>query len=207
MYTYEKGLKDSMSPVTRAETTTPWQRSDTDDVALMLRIADQDHGAFELLYKRYAPRLSSFLFPWLQDAALVDEAMNAAMLVVWQKASRFQPTMKLSTWLFGIARNKALRILKTSIRQSPSCLATERVAGQAGPEDLCIQQQQAQMVTQAVRLLPPHLRDVVEGVYYQTLTYPELANCLGCSVSTVKSRMESARRRLAVQLRPRYRMP
>lgn len=205
MSIYEHHLRDSKPSVANAATPALLSSCDVDDLRLISRIAHHDHEAFDLLYKRYAPRLASFLFPLSQDLALVDEVTNDVMLVVWQKARQFRPSTRPSTWIFGIARKKALKMFKTATRQGPHWI--DATTDQVGPEAVCIQQQQAQIVTQAVRTLPPRLRDVVEGLYYLTLTYPELANRLGCSVSTVKNRLDSARRRLAVQLRQGPRKP
>jgi RNA polymerase sigma factor (sigma-70 family) len=206
VHTCKENLKPLAAPTSCAVSTDHVRQAEVSDLSLIRRIAQQDHEAFDLLYKQYAPRLASFLLPLLQDASLVDEAINEAMFVVWQKAAQFRPSGRLSTWVFVIARYKALKLLKTSTRQSPDCPDPEmREHLQAGPEALCIEQQQTQMITQAVCTLPPHLREVVEGIYYSTLTYPELANRLGCSVSTVKNRMENARRRLATHMRQRRR--
>jgi RNA polymerase sigma-70 factor (ECF subfamily) len=173
-----------------------------EDLSLIQRIGVQDDEAFEILYQRYASRLGSFLFPLLQDTTLVDEVINATMFVVWRKAAQFRPSTRLSTWLFGIARHKALKALKTSTLQSSELLVTSLTEhGAVGPEALFLQQEQIHMVTQALRTLPSQLREVVEGVYYHTLTYAELATRLGCPISTVKSRLDSARRHLVMQLR------
>jgi RNA polymerase sigma-70 factor (ECF subfamily) len=173
-----------------------------DDVALMQRIAKHDHEAFEILYKRYKNRLHSFLWPFLFDTELVNETINIVMLVVWQKAGHFHPSAKLSTWMFGIARNKALKALKSSGRQDLHDIDEEiSEVTQLGPEYFLMQQQQHKLLTQAVQELPSNLKDVIEGIYYLALTYPDLANRLGCSISTVKTRKISALRRLATLLR------
>jgi RNA polymerase sigma factor (sigma-70 family) len=195
---------DAASPATTPQST----QAAAEELRLIQRIAEQDDEAFEILYQRYTPRLASFLFPWLHDATLVDEVINATLFVVWQKAAHFRPSTRLSTWLFGIARYKALKALKTSTAQSPDRLDPSLAEpGPADPETFYMHHEQVQIVAQALRTLPSDLREVVEGVYYHRLTYPELATHLGCSVSTVKSRMASARRRLAIQLRHAHRPP
>jgi RNA polymerase sigma factor (sigma-70 family) len=192
-------------PHATTPSTTPSSTRAAEELRLIRRIAVKDDEAFDVLYQCYAPRLASFLFPLLHNATLVDEVINATMFVVWQKAAQFRPSTQLSTWLFGIARYKALKALKTSAHDRPDRLdpldPSIVVSGPTDPETLCLHDEQVQLITQAIRTLPAPLREVVEGVYYHTLTYPEVATRLGCSVSTVKSRLERARRRLASQLR------
>jgi hypothetical protein len=78
--------------------------SEEDDRILIRHIAAKDREAFKTLYYRYAPRLGGYLSKLLKSRELV---INDVMLVVWQNAARFDPTARLSTWLFGIAHYKA----------------------------------------------------------------------------------------------------
>jgi Sigma-70 region 2 len=81
---------------------------------LMRAVANKDRRAFESLYYAYAPRLGRFLVRILKRRDLVDEVLNDVMLVVWQSAERYDPERsRLSTWLFGIAHNKALKALSS----------------------------------------------------------------------------------------------
>jgi RNA polymerase sigma factor (sigma-70 family) len=90
-----------------------------DDLVLIRRITAKDRQAFETLYYRYAPRLGRYLMRLLRKRELVEEVINDAMLVVWQNAACFDPAIaRLSTWLFGIAHNKALKALAQTSGQA-----------------------------------------------------------------------------------------
>ncbi len=78
------------------------------DHALLRRIAARDRVAFEILYAQYAPRVSRFLTRLLEHEDLIEEVRNDVMLAVWQHAGRFKRVSRPSTWIFGIARYKAL---------------------------------------------------------------------------------------------------
>jgi DNA-directed RNA polymerase specialized sigma24 family protein len=104
--------------------------SEEDDRILIRHIAAKDREAFKTLYYRYAPRLGGYLSKLLKSRELVEEVINDVMLVVWQNAVRFEPTGRLSTWLFGITHRKALKALARSSRLSPDPLPVPlRVAG------------------------------------------------------------------------------
>ena len=179
-----------------------------EELDLIRRIAVGDRQAFETLYRRYTPRLVAYLLPLLGQDPLVDEVRNDVMLVVWQRAGEFRPTAQLSTWIFGIARHKALKARAQRARQFVDFPAAASAArDQDNPERHLIRQERARAVVQALAALPPHLREVVEGHYYQARSYLELAAHLGCSVPTVKTRMSQARRRLAVRLVRERRQP
>jgi hypothetical protein len=105
--------------------------SEEDDRILIRHITAKDRETFEMFYYRYTPRLEGYLSKLLKSRELVEEVINDVMLVVWQKAARFEPTVRLSTWLFGIAHHKALKALARSSRLSPELLSVSLEASEA----------------------------------------------------------------------------
>ena len=66
------------------------QPQDTEDDALIRRVADGDREAFETLYQRYAPRLRRYLYAQLGQTEIAEEVCHDVMLIVWQSAGCFQ---------------------------------------------------------------------------------------------------------------------
>jgi RNA polymerase sigma factor (sigma-70 family) len=173
-----------------------------DDLILIRRVAAKDRQAFETLYHRYAPRLYRYLAKLIRQPELVEEVLNDVMLVVWQSASRFNNTSRLSTWIFGIAHNKALKALtRSSNRPSGVPLTTpEQEIDTEGPEEAMTRQEFGSAVARALESLSPEQRAVVELTFYHEYSYQEIAEITECPVNTVKTRMFHARRRLAQML-------
>ncbi len=197
-----------LSPSDPAETVTdPVPIPEEDDLTLIRRIAAKDREAFKTLYYRYVPRLGGYLSRLLKSRELVEEVINDVMLVVWQNAARFDPTGRLSTWLFGIAHHKALKALARSSRHSPGPLSVPLEAIEAedsmdlpaadDPEQTLMRQDLSRLLAQALEILSPEHRAVVELTFYEDFSYQEIAAIMGCPVNTVKTRMFYARRRLA----------
>jgi sigma-70-like protein len=89
-------------------TSTPDQQQ---DLELIRAVASRDQRAFERLYYRHSPRLGRYLMRLLRQPDAVEEALNDVMLVIWQNSARLDPAVsRLTTWLFGIAHNKALKM-------------------------------------------------------------------------------------------------
>lgn len=187
---------------------------------LMRAIAKKDHRAFESLYYSYTPRLGRYLFRLLKRRELVDEALNDVMLVVWQSAERYDPSLsRLSTWLFGIAHNKALKALsKVSQHQSEVSIdpnesddfaeASESTdpatrSDPHNPEQTLIGRQLGHALQWAVESLSAEHRSVIELAFAEDYSYQEIATTLDCPVNTVKTRMFYARKHLA-ELLTRY---
>ncbi|MES2017485.1 MAG: sigma-70 family RNA polymerase sigma factor [Pseudomonadota bacterium] len=173
---------------------------DAGDAKLIGQVAGGDLHAFELLYRGYFPRLTRFLHGMTRSVALIEEIVNDTMLVVWQKAQRFDGSCKLSTWIFAIAYRKACKAIKGL--DEPLALDPELVEGDASwePGYDMDQQQLRQAIAAALADLPPAQRIVVQLAYQHDMGYGDIAEIMDCPVNTVKTRMFHARRRLKLLL-------
>ena len=145
---------------------------------------------------------------------LVDEVINDVMLVAWESAARYDASLsRLSTWLFGIAHNKALKALAGASRHQAEVAFDGDVPGDGAdaddsneaasrvdphnPERTLMGRQLGRALQQAVESLSPEHRAVVELAYAEDCSYQEIAEVLACPVNTVKTRMFYARKHLA----------
>ena len=171
-----------------------------EDVVLLSRVADKEMDAFELLYRGYYRRLTRFLEKVTHRPQLIDEILNYTMLVVWRKASTFNGESQVSTWIFAIAYNKAMKALmkvRDRVRLLPD---PEAPALADGPETELIQRQANLGLKRQLARLSAEQRAVIELTYYYGYAYKEIAQIVGCPVDTVKTRMFHARRKLRAML-------
>jgi RNA polymerase sigma-70 factor (ECF subfamily) len=172
-----------------------------DDLVLLRQVAAHDHQAFERLYQRYAPRLTAYLQTLLGPPALVEEVLHDVLLAVWHQAAHYQATGRVSTWLFGIARHKALKARTQARRCLHTLLPALEAGDQTDPEHRLTYQERARLVRQALDLLPPTLREVLVLTHEHGYPAQVIATHLDCSVATVRYRLQQARRRMASTLR------
>jgi RNA polymerase sigma factor (sigma-70 family) len=171
--------------------------SEEQERALIHRVAAKDRQAFEMLYRQYAPRLYRYLSKLIGQPDLVEEVLDDVMVVVWQSASRFDSTAKLSTWILGIAHYKALKARAKLTKQSAESLpAVPEWSHANNPEELLKHQDLQRELARALEHLSPEQRAVVELTFHQECTYQEIATIMGCPVNTVKTRMWHARQYL-----------
>lgn len=195
-------------------------REETRGKALLVKIAAQDRKAFEEFYYHYAQRIGHFLSKMLQRHDWVDEGVNDVMLTVWQSAGRFDPERaKVSTWLFGIAHNKGLKILERAGRRREMPLseaADEYLQGEnddndpletkqdpSNPEQQVMGWQLGEALTWAISKLSEEHRCVIELSFNNNCSYQEIAEIMSCPENTVKTRMYHARKKLAEHLQRR----
>ncbi|MDX1443368.1 MAG: RNA polymerase sigma factor [Gammaproteobacteria bacterium] len=172
------------------------QRSDQSDQELIAAIARRDTAALKQLYLDYLPRLRLFLVRVGCRDHEIDEVCNEAFFVVWQKAAAFRGDSRVATWVFGIARNKALKAIA---RRQESASRQAHVE----PDTLSMQGLPAikrhelrQWLDVGLGLLPPEQQQVLELAFIDGFSCAEIASVMGCPENTVKTRMFHARRKL-----------
>lgn len=164
------------------------------DHQLVTRVAGENEDAFRTLYDRFADRVFRYALTLLRDRHLAEEAAQETMIAVWKGAQRFEARSKVSTWIFGIARNKAFDLIRREKRgdRTPD---VSLVSPDPAPGLL-----RQEVVAGAMSTLPEPQREVVFLTFYEGLSYGEIAGVLGIPEGTVKSRMFHAKRKLAEAL-------
>lgn len=170
--------------------------ADPDEAHLVSRIAQGDEIAFEVLFRRYQPRLRRVVERMTRRPHLVDEILNDTMLVVWRKAHTFNLRSKVSTWIIGIALRRGLKALVTRDEATDLDPDDIAMAAECEPESQLLQREMQVRLRGALGALPAQQRAVMELTFYEGYTYREIATQIGCPVDTVKTRVFYARRRL-----------
>ena len=187
-------------PIIRLIPIPPWvaPMSDDPETALIKEVALGDRQSFKLLFVRYEKPLLAYMMKTLGDRQVAEEMVNDVMFEVWKQARLFRGNSRLSTWIFGIAHNKALNQLRRKGRRNVVGLeAVEDIAnGQKSPQQLAEERDVRERIKSAIEELPPQQREVVELTFYHGFSYEEIARILKCPAGTVKTRMFYARQRL-----------
>jgi RNA polymerase sigma factor (sigma-70 family) len=174
------------------------------DSELVRRIVCADEAALEQLYHHYYPRLFRFIARVIRREELIDEIINDVMYVVWEKAVTYNQECKVSTWIFGIAFNKARQALRSNAGQVANEESLDEIDEDSdwlGHHDRGFHQlEMDDWLGAALGQLSPEHRSVIELTYYEGLHYSEIAEIMACPENTVKTRMYHARKNLAVIL-------
>jgi RNA polymerase sigma-70 factor (ECF subfamily) len=173
------------------------QAPTADWVDLMIRIRDErDEQAFVAVFRHFAPRVKAFLMRSGADGALAEECVQEVMATVWHKSGQFDPTRaSVATWIFTIARNKKIDVLRRQRRPEPEDLPWGPEAEPDQAESLGLQQESEQLGA-AIAALPEKQRELIEKAYFGDLTHTEIAAETGLPLGTIKSRIRLALDRL-----------
>ena len=164
------------------------------DAELMLRVGQGEHGAYEVLYDRYARRLGGFFLRMLAyDTVKAEDMVQELFTRVWAYRSTYRATQPFSTWLYAMAYNLCKNdyrheevcqnyVSECMLREEPTVAADETVE----------RQELRQLLRKAVQALPEAQRDAFLLHYDEELTVPEVARIVGAPEGTVKSRIAAA---------------
>lgn len=163
----------------------------------MARIrASQDREAFVVLFGHFAPRVKAFLMKSGSSMAMAEECTQDVMLTLWRKAHLFDPARaSVSTWVFTIARNRRVDILRKERRPEPDELPWGPEPEPEQADVLGLQQESAQL-NAALKTLPEKQRTLIQQAYFGDLTHSEIAANTGLPLGTIKSRIRLALERL-----------
>jgi RNA polymerase sigma-70 factor, ECF subfamily len=177
------------------------------DAATMAAIASGDERALRDLYDRYGRIVYSVSYRVTNDAHLAEECTQDVFLRVWRRARDFDPSRaKTSTWLFAIARNRAIESWRSRARHRSRLDVrpdeeTQRVEslvdeGARDPAELVAAADEALRVAEALAALPPEQFETLQLAYFEGLSHAEIAERLRLPLGTVKGRVRLALDRL-----------
>jgi RNA polymerase sigma-70 factor, ECF subfamily len=167
------------------------------DRDLIERIADRDRHAMHTLYSRHHDGIYRFIYRILRTRQAAEDTASDVFLDVWRKASKFEQQCEVSTWLFAIARNKSIDVLRrgrTDPLDEGAMLLIEDEADD--PETQLHKRRTDSVVRKCLEHLSPAHRAVIDLVYFQGKTTREAAKIAGVARGTVKTRLFYAREQL-----------
>ena len=178
------------------------QGQQTDWSARMLAVRDAgDRTAFAELFRHFAPRVKYYLMKSGASAAQAEECAQDVMTTLWQKAAMFDPERaSVSTWIFTIARNRMIDMVRRDRRPEPEPMPWDRDPEPDQAEVYAAAEESRSLVA-ALADLPEKQRSLIQRAFYGDLSHSEIALETGLPLGTIKSRIRLALDRLRARLR------
>lgn len=174
---------------------------------LIARVRLGDDEAFRLIFERYARPIISFIYDLVGERALAEELMQETFVRAYKNLGALRDETKLSTWLFGIARNVARESLRARRRLNRQVeiddpAVKELRDGKLPPDDHLIKEELHQVIREALRGLDEDKRIVFALKVFQQQSYEEIATITGFSMAKLKTDLHRARVEMRRLLRP-----
>lgn len=164
---------------------------DTDE-RLMQEVACGRRDRLEVLVRRYAGPLLTYIRRMVGSEHRSEELFQEVFLAVWTKKHQYKFPMPFRAWLFTIATNRCrqdFRKPRREVNSGDDGANDARTSREANPMEIAIQSETAKAVAKAVSQLPPKQREVVVLRVWNQLSYAEIAKALGAQEATVRSHM------------------
>jgi RNA polymerase sigma-70 factor (ECF subfamily) len=161
---------------------------------LLLKLKDGSRSAFSLLYKMHVKRVYAFALKILKSPALAEDIVQEVFVRLWENAAHLDPELSLQAYLFTIARNLSLNVIRKAAKETIITDEIARYALDQGENGLAFTQhmQTKEFVSRAIALLPPQRRKIYELCHGKGYSYKRAAEELGLKDATINSQMVKA---------------
>ena len=168
-------------------------------------------SAFEELFDAYRDRVFNLAVRILGNSSDAEDVTQEAFVTVFRKIRDFRFSSRFYTWLYRVVYNLCVDVNRRSasgaavasgvdgLEEAPDLV---RDPGPGPLDGLAEGEHLKSVMERALRRLSPPLRTVIVLRYQEEMQYSEIAQVLGCSVGTVKSRLSRAHQFLQETLRP-----
>jgi RNA polymerase sigma-70 factor (ECF subfamily) len=180
--------------------TTPESDEAAEEAALVRQIVAGEGHRYSVLVERYQRRLYWSCLRLVGDPDEAEDVVQEAFVRAYEHLRDFDPTYRFYTWIYRIARNRCLNVLRrrrvwglvtlSDPASAPSLPAPERSDRPAEDEEL------ARALVDCRGTLPVDQREVFDLRHADGLSYREIAAAVGAPQGTVMSRLARAREKM-----------
>jgi len=170
--------------------------NDLDDGTLVRRALQADPASFGELCRRYYPSLVAVADSILLDHHLAEDAAQETFAAACRDLGRLKDPERFGPWVAAICRNVARDMRRKRQKQRTHLEACQGHGGYGTPDN-----DQRAILTEAMRKLPAHHREVLFLRFYNEMSYRQMAQVLGTTEQVIDGRMRRAKKKLAVLLK------
>ncbi len=161
---------------------------------LIMRLRQQDQGAFSYLYDNYAAALNGVIYRMVEDKELSEDILQEAFVKIWNNFAAYDAGKgRLFTWMLNIARNLTIDTLRSKgYKKQQKISSDENSVSNYTDNSSGAERFDAMGLRKQLSVLKPEQRGIIEMAYFGGYTQDEISKELGIPLGTVKTRMRSA---------------
>jgi RNA polymerase sigma-70 factor (ECF subfamily) len=171
------------------------------DIEIVNRCLAGDVNAFEVLIERYKKAIYNTAFRMMGNREEAEDVSQEAFIRMYNSLSKYNPEYKFMTWAMKITTNLCLDSLRKRKGETvPIDEGFEIKDGKDTPEEEYIRKENQKLVQDAIRKLPDKYREFLILFHHRNLSYQEIMDITGESLTIVKNRLYRARQMLKEEL-------
>jgi RNA polymerase sigma-70 factor (ECF subfamily) len=174
---------------------------------LVTRTCQGDSEAFRLIFERYSRPVISFIFDMVNDRALAEELTQETFVRAYRAMRTMRAETKLSTWLFGIARNVARESLRARARTGNHVDLSDKSVvdlsdNTPAPVEGLLNKELNAIIRRSLEALDEDKRLVFTLKVFHQCSYEEIAGITGFSLAKLKTDLHRARAEMRKRISP-----
>ena len=175
------------------------------DVVSRARAGDPE--AFRIIFQRYGKPILAFVFHLLGDKSRAEELTQEVFFRAFRGIGRFQEGARLSTWLFGIARNVVWEAIRNRRRRLHEVVLDDSISrtlhdGRADPGDNFLSVELQRVIRRSIQDLSDDQRIVFVLKMLNKMRYRQISQITGSSIGKLKTDLRRARQQVREKLKP-----
>jgi len=159
-----------------------------------------DARTYEALCLDIAPRMKALAARLTDSAGAAEDVFQEAVLRVWQQLPRLKNSSNLRGYFARVVANLSMDTHRRRRRENCVEVSPEELRFPPSDRDQGVVEDLAPELRHAISELPPQQREALVLRYFDELSYPELAELLGCSEVTARSHVSKAKTTLKRRL-------
>ena len=173
----------------------------TNESELVSKAQNGDRNAYSELVRTHSQGVLNVVYRMCGNGDLAEDATQEAFIQAWLKISSYQEKASFRSWLYRIAVNAAVDMLRKEKRILPDTIEDLNLSdSRPSPEAMLAGSEKAELIRGAVLSLPNASRAVLVLREYESFSYQEIAESLEIPIGTVMSRLSYARKLLKEKL-------
>ena len=162
------------------------------------RCQDGQRAAFEELFEMYQPRLKYYLRRLDSGGGNIDDTLQDIWLTVFKKIHKLKDAQSFAVWLYRIARNKVYDGFRRKDRFLR--LPEDDELPVSGSVEPVFDTNDTEKLHRALNKLKPHHREALTLCFIEQMSYQSIADVIGCSIGTIRSRIFYAKQSLRQEM-------
>jgi RNA polymerase sigma-70 factor (ECF subfamily) len=183
-----------------------------DEAQLIEGIQQGDHKSFQILVETYQRMVVNTCLGIVHNQSDAEDLAQDVFLEIFRSAENFRGDAKLSTWLYRIATNRSLNLIRNNKRKRFFQSIEETFTGGRNhtseisenradqPDQNITDQQRSDLLHRAIDRLPEKQRIAFTLNKYEELPYQQIAEIMEISLASVESLIHRAKKNLQKQL-------
>ena len=161
---------------------------------IIILLQEKDKKAISMIYDKWAEPLFGMINNICKNEAISKDVLQDTFIKVWEKSESYDPKKaKLFTWIYQIARNKAIDAYrKISKSNTDEIHFADSIVSKVESDTHLYNSE----LNSKIKKLDNKYQEVLKGIYFQGMTHVEMSDQSGIPIGTIKSRLRIGLRKL-----------